>query len=349
MRKLTSTFIAVMVASVILVGCSSDSSEVTTPEPEEQKPEVTAEFSDDPTVDESTQPEIDPYEPIEAEPFKEAWPTQFKRSDAISTALFRNFEFFDSRIATACPYSANVIFELESDYRENVEKIADAMMKIFCEELDGDFWLVVGDYPFLKATIAELELESDEFGGICGIENPYNNTGCALFRTAWVMQDVTDNWLRNLAAHEIFHIVQDSISPEPPSWRTPPGSPIRIPNWITEGSATYFAAALNAYLGPDTYGDHLGAAIELLPEPRTNVDISTSQMANGFTPTVYNVGQFATEYLVAATDFESYMNLWHSRDSGMNFDDAVLASFGLSLEELYQTTSSISLDADDKS
>lgn len=123
--------LAVLVASVILAGCSSDNLEVMAPEPEEQKPKVTAESSDDLNVEESAEPQVNPYEPIEAEPFKEAWPTQFKRSHAISTALLKNFEFFDSRIATACPYSANVILELESDYREDVEKIADAMMKIF--------------------------------------------------------------------------------------------------------------------------------------------------------------------------------------------------------------------------
>jgi len=298
-------------------------------------------------VDESSTEELEtapnPYLPIVAEPFNDSWPTDFRRSEAIGTALFKNFEFFDSRIDSECSHSANIFFQRESTSDDHVEKISDAMMRIFCEELAGDIWLIVGDYPYLKEKIAELELEADEFGGICGIENPVYNTGCALFRTAWVKQDVTDTWLRNLAAHEIFHLVQDSISPDPPSWRTAPGSPIRIPNWITEGSATYFAAALNSYLGPDTYGDHLGSSIELLPDPKTDIDLSSSVMADGFTSEVYNVGQFATEYLVANSGFESYMNLWFSRDLGLDFSEGISESFGISLEELYEITSNISL------
>lgn len=155
------------------------------------------------------------------------------------------------------------------------------------------------------------------------------------------------DWLRDLTAHEVFHLVQDSISPDPPSWRIPPGSPIRIPNWVTEGSATYFAGALNAYLGPDSYSEHLGTGFELLPKPKTNVDLSSKTMSDGFTGGVYNVGQFATEYIVASSSFSAYMNLWSLRNEGSHFENSVLDSFGISLQELYDVTSNISLEAEE--
>lgn len=340
MRRL---LISLLTSAILLTGCSAtdapESANSKTAAPEAQAPTA----SETPIDDAEPEDESPLYLPLRAEPFESPWPTEFKRSESISTALASTFEYFDERIEVECPHTANVIIQNETSQEDAIVAISDSMMSIFCEELGDDIWLIAGDYPFLKATIAEQNLEADEFGGICGIERPTYNTGCALFRTAWIDQDVSDVFFRGLAAHEIFHLVQDSISPNPPSWRIPPGSPIRVPNWITEGSATFFQAALNAYLGPDSYGDHLGDSFELLPAPKTNIDLSKTDLSDGFSGSTYNVGQFATEYLVANGGFSSFMDLWRLRDQGVAFSDAVFESFGISLEELYEVAAEISL------
>ena len=339
MRRL---FVSLIASAIVLTGCST-ADKPQTENFDAPSEATTPTASEAPNVDAEQEEESPLYLPFRAKPFESPWPTEFKRSDSISTALVSTFEYFDERINVKCPHSANVVIQNETNQEDAIVAISDSIMSIFCEELGDDIWLIAGDYPFLKATIAELNLEADEFGGICGIERPIYNTGCALFRTAWIDQDVSDVFFRGLAAHEIFHLVQDSISPDPPSWRIPPGSPIRIPNWITEGSATFFQAALNAYLSPDSYGDQLGDSFELSPAPNTNIDLSKTDLSDGFSGSTYNVGQFATEYLVANAGFSSFMELWKLRDQGIAFSDAVFEAFGMPLEELYAVAAEISL------
>lgn len=79
----------------------------------------------------------DPYAAGRTEAFLAPWPTEFKRSDAIKSALYDTFEFFDSRINFNCDFKANLIFEQRPETWEQVERISDSIMKIFLRRALG--------------------------------------------------------------------------------------------------------------------------------------------------------------------------------------------------------------------
>ena len=65
------------------------------------------------------------------------------------------------------------------------------------------------------------------------------------------------------------------------------------------------------------------------------MSIDMTGLEDSYSTKTYNIGQFASEYLVANSDFETLMNTWRLRDQGYSFDEAFVESFGISRDEFY--------------
>lgn len=277
-----------------------------------------------------------------APPFQNPWPREFSRSELVESAQFRAFEFLEANSSQRCDHVSKVIFQDQSEIAAEISAIADSIVASFCADLAFDIYVVVGDYAFLTEQLARNQLRTDDFGGICGVEFvPSSMWGCALYETAWFDSRHPEESLRGLAAHEVFHLVQDSISPDPPSFRTPPGSPQRVPNWLTEGSASFIQAAIPDFLGTDDYVAFVKGSSSLRPGKKVGIDLSS--LEEGWSSEVYSVGHFASEYLVANSSIDALMDVWRLRDKGMSFPDAFAQSFGIPLEEFYNVMEEIQL------
>ena len=283
------------------------------------------------------------YVPAMAKSFEEQWPVRFSRNEVINSAQSKTFPFFEQGLQRECEYHANFYWQETHNLREEIEDIAESLITVFCSDITADIPVIVGDYDFLKQTLLEQQLKTDDFGGICGNERvPQSMAGCALFGTGWFRGDVSDALLRRLVAHELFHLVQDGISPEPESTRTPPGHPQKVPNWLTEGSAMFFEATFNDFVGEDKGWEYLKyAQTDSTIRPNSKNQIDLEILEDDFSSRTYNVGQFVSEYLVANSSFDSLMNIWRFRDEGYSFDDAFMASFGISSQDFYSVVSQI--------
>lgn len=298
--------------------------------------------------DAENEPDKPIYVPEMANSFEIQWPTRFSRNDAIHSAQSKSYRFFETALKKECNHSAVFYWQRAVDAQAEIELIGQSLVKIFCEELGADLPVIVGDYEFLQQTLVEQQLESDEFGGICGVPNDaQTHEGCALFGTGWFRGDLSNNKLRELVAHELFHVVQDAMSPEPDGTRIPLDHPQRVPNWLTEGSATFFEATFNDFLIDQNtwnYWDYAVLPAQLMPGSRLSIDLSG--METDYSGNTYNLGAFASEYLVANTSFESLLGVWHLRDEGYSFEEAFLLTFGISLQQFYETVASIEIQAE---
>ena len=290
-------------------------------------------------VDEQFEVEVDEpiYVPEMAKSFEEEWPTRFSRNDVINSAQSKSFPFFEAALQKDCGFNANFFWQENHELRDEIEHIARSLVTVFCDELSKDIPVIVGDYDFLKTTLQEQSLETDDFGGICGSEKVSSSVwGCALFGTGWFRGSVEDDGLRRLVAHELFHLVQDAMSPEPDGTRIPPDHPQKVPNWLTEGSAMFFEATFNDFISEDKtweYWKYQKSVYEI--EPGSKMSIDMTGLEDSYSTKTYNIGQFASEYLVANSDFETLMNTWRLRDQGYSFDEAFVESFGISRDEFY--------------
>jgi len=280
--------------------------------------------------------------PERALAFSQLWPNEFSRDDLIGTAQSKMHPYFEARIDTDCDRKLNIVFEESDSTDEDVTILGESILKVFCDDLPNDIWLVVGEYGFLQSVVIQNELRSDSFGGVCGTEEPPSG-GCALYDTGWVQrQGVRRDWIPGIAAHELFHVVQDSISPDPPSWSLSSTDPLSVPIWVVEGSANFFQASMKDYLGIEKYqAAPEERYCELQPGWRGGIDLKSVE--DSWSNKTYDLGQFATEYLVANYGFEEFLDLWRLRDEGMGFAEAFSMKFDISLDEFYELVSQISL------
>lgn len=310
---------------------------------EEAEPEAAVEEQFEVELEEPT------YVPEMAKSFEEEWPTRFSRNDVINSAQSKTFPFFEEGLHQECEYKANFYWQEDHDLRRQIETIAQSLVTVFCIDLTADIPVIVGDYDFLKQTLLEQQLRTDDFGGICGNEFvPDSMAGCALFGTGWFRGDVSDALLRRLVAHELFHLVQDGISPEPDGTRIPPDHPQKVPNWLTEGSAMFFEATFNDFVGDDKTWEYWKyAQTDSKIEPNSKYPIDLESLEDNFSSETYNIGQFVSEYLVANSSFDSLMSVWRFRDEGYSFDEAFMAAFGMSLQDFYSVVNQIQVLPDE--
>jgi hypothetical protein len=144
---------------------------------------------------------------------------------------------------------------------------------------------------------------------------------------------------RSTVAHEFFHTVQYSLTG--PQF-TVHGGPMtdlsskRIPRWLIEGSANYYAIYVNQKLKLSTYQEVRKSQLSDSTYNKNQIE-SLHQYDYLAKPELnpYGIGQAATEYLVASVGFESLLNIFKYTNSEGNFSAGFKKAVGISIEDFY--------------
>jgi hypothetical protein len=144
---------------------------------------------------------------------------------------------------------------------------------------------------------------------------------------------------RSTVAHEFFHTVQYSLTG--PQF-TVHGGPMtdlsskRIPRWLIEGSANYYAIYVNQKLKLSTYQEVRKSQLSDSTYNKNQIE-SLHQYDYLAKPELnpYGIGQAATEYLVASVGFESLLNIFKYTNSKGNFSAGFKKAVGISIEDFY--------------
>lgn len=327
-------------ATVLLQGCSFGSMDAV---PETESNEIPAAEN------------LLKYNPSLSPAFAEPWPTDVTRQELVDTALHKSFTFFAGSKAESCSVKTDVYITKDTlpGHVEIVDTVANTMNLLFCEHLESDLTLVAGDYLFLKQTVASEKLPKDEFDGICGYEldpSQYNRTGCASKGVAWAGVPfgtsrrgtlITERHAVSLVAHELFHLVQDSIDPGQSGHHGGSGKDFYRPVWWIEGGGEFVGRLIPRYLEVQDYGfaplpsDSYGAMPPL--EPFSDL----SSFENWDTGPVgsnghYYAGQLALEYIVASKGMEPVITLLMRLGDGESFNPAFEEVIGISVEDFYK-------------
>ena len=147
-----------------------------------------------------------------------------------------------------------------------------------------------------------------------------------------------------LLAHEYFHLVQANISKSLTgnSIRSEPGSLIGLPVWFVEGTAEFVGYSVGALAQNASYWDGRSRMLSYSPpEESTNknaiADYEIRTCCGNGTPTYsYNIGQVATEYLVASIGFQKMIDIWIDYASTRNFEKSFENVVGISKATFYE-------------
>lgn len=276
--------------------------------------------------------------------FTEPWPETFSRKQLGYSLLEVTEQYFEDNYVEECSWTPSRISESTIDIADDLDLILEEYTNTFCNHLQQDPLMLTGDYFFAKETLATTDRQTDEFGGICGGSASSNgSTGCALFHNVWI-KDTRPEMMMGVAAHELFHIVQDAVNPGTPTWRTPPDSESFVPMWFIEGAAVTYQAAVIDHLGLGDYFMYDGGSSMLLRSPKTNINMTLIEQ--GWSGEVYVVGQFATEYIIANVGFEPMLNIITEVGMGATFKDAFDIHVGMTLDDFYDKMSRIQIVKD---
>lgn len=267
-------------------------------------------------------------------PFREPWPTSFSRPEMVNTAQLKMFEYFDSNVTADCEFKAIVVFDSPRSDEKDIRYVADKFVEHFCEYLREDILLVIGEYEYLRQELRIRGLPTDDYGGVCGTFIP-RNVGCVIYHSAWVSPTLEGTMMLQIAVHELFHIVQDSLDYDEvfPSWRREEGHPKAVPMWLIEGSAVMFHSSFIEYLGLGKYKDTFGTSSLRFPNELRPIDLKKYEF--GSSQNVYNLGHYGAEYLVANTSFDQLINVWAEVGQENSFEKAFEKSFGFSIQDFY--------------
>jgi hypothetical protein len=232
------------------------------------------------------------------------------------------------------------------EHVELLEEIGKGMTGVFCQYLRDDFYILGGNYNFIKETIETERIPGDFFKG-CGQSGAMSFSACAYAQVASITnigdkrkgQTFVEDRKLTIAAHEIFHVIHDQIDPDPAGQVPPRGQEFFRPVWFIEGGGEFFGRLMPYYFGLiDYYGtftpstrngemvkkDYLGD-LELLEVRR--------QLADG-TENYYS-GQIAMEYIAASLGMEALLNIWVRMGDGQSFDSALESETGLETKQFY--------------
>jgi hypothetical protein len=135
---------------------------------------------------------------------------------------------------------------------------------------------------------------------------------------------------RAIPAHEVFHIIQDSLSGL--GINVGPDNPRAIPAWLVEGSANYYGYYVVDRMGFDKYTEHKTTNSWFNYQ---NGDPVPLIKYNDFSLDPYIIGQMATEYLVASVGFESLINIFKFSRTEGTFVSAFQKATGITTKEFY--------------
>lgn len=148
-----------------------------------------------------------------------------------------------------------------------------------------------------------------------------------------------------LLAHEYFHLVQWNLSKTTKGIRMKSGdasSANAFPAWFVEGSADFVGYSVGALSQNASYWEGRARMLSYSP-PGESVnrnsitDYEIRTCCGNDTPTYpYNIGQVATEYIVASIGFQKFLDIWTSFAITQNFEKSFESIAGISKETFYE-------------
>ena len=283
-----------------------------------------------------------------SEKFNEPWPTNVSKVELTNTALFETYEYLALIKQSDCSYSAN-IFPSESIPPEQVEvtkEILDSISNIFCKYLNKDFSVFLGNYDFAMETISEENIDTNLAKGCkpqalyCVYDNAAQIGGSlGRFDSGELILDPAQ--LETLS-HEVFHLVQGQLDPDPAGEIPPRGHeslPFR-PVWFVEGTAEYFGRVLPTYSGhikeyrTFTTTDRSGLPLPVIYLSQLSSMEEWGNGPGGGSENYYS-GHLAVKYLIASVGAESFFKIWEDLSRGEAFDEAFEDETGVSLSDFY--------------
>ena len=326
-------FAVALVIVALLAGCSLQPS---TPSMETQS---TQEANPSP---EETAPPLTP-----SSKFKTAWPTNVTADELTDTALFNTYQYFDATRRENCKadYKVHLGHPILDAHKPDIELFVKQTVEIFCDHFKNPVIVIGGNNDFVLSTVAENNYPADDYGGVCGYEVPNDaNGGCAFFDVAWVGSNwgAADNPMRvryAIVAHEIFHIVQYNLDPEPGAQIPGPGHPLFRPVWLIEGAGDYFGRAVASYLDFFPYSREVPRTREgryLEATYLADLDLLEEWQDLGSRGENYFSGQRAMEYIIANKGAESVIDLTKHLGEGQKFETAFEKTMGISVQDFYQ-------------
>jgi hypothetical protein len=137
-----------------------------------------------------------------------------------------------------------------------------------------------------------------------------------------------------LIAHEYFHLFQGAI--------TGRDSRHKIPLWFTEGTAEFVGYSLASQAMGATYWEGRKAMLSYSPknyEANSNAisdyEIKIGERGKPTFMYPYNIGQMATEYIVASIGFQKMLDIWIDYSKTGNFEISFEKVSGISKEDFY--------------
>jgi hypothetical protein len=265
------------------------------------------------------------------------WSTNFEGLSVIDSAL-KNTDSYFGTVNPSNLYEITVdksfpsseltwIKEMLGYVNGSMAKIKDNNIKVFVSDSgqwakktleSSDLWLgdPNGNYPCSGNTPNEVSCAQDNLVLLSFYDIEPNHD--------WYIQR------RSIPAHEIFHIVQDSLSGI--GVNVNPNSQRAIPAWLIEGSANYYGFYVVHKMGFNDYKESRSS--------RSWYDYSMNAQTplskyNNYSLDPYTIGQSATEYLIASAGFESLINIFKYSKTEKTFPSAFKKAVGISLEEFY--------------
>jgi hypothetical protein len=289
-----------------------------------------------------------PFVPEISSAFDSPWPTDVSRLELVNTALYKSFEYFDSIKKSNCQLSPKIFGgdPMPPDHVKVLEDIVQQMTSVFCNYLSDEFYVIGGNYKFIKKTIRSENIPGDYEKG-CGQNGKIPFSACAFAQIASITnigdtrkgQTFIEDRKLTIAAHEVFHVIHDQIDPDPGGQIPPRGQEFFRPVWFIEGGGEFFGRLMPYYFGlidhygtftPSTrYGEPVQKALlgdlEFLEIRR--------QVADGTEN--YYAGQIALEYITASLGMEALLDIWVRMGDGQSFDSAFESVTGLDTKKFY--------------
>ena len=148
-----------------------------------------------------------------------------------------------------------------------------------------------------------------------------------------------------LLAHEYFHLVQANLSQTTSGVRTKSGdanSANAFPAWFLEGTAEFVGYSVAALSQSASFWDGRARMLSYAP-PEESInknaiaDYEIRTCCGNNTPTYpYNIGQVATEYIVASIGFQKMLDIWIDYATTRNFEKSFERVTGISKIAFYE-------------
>jgi hypothetical protein len=148
-----------------------------------------------------------------------------------------------------------------------------------------------------------------------------------------------------LLAHEYFHLVQTNLQKSKggmPLVSDDPNSRNALPAWFVEGTAEFVGYSVAALAQNASYWEGRAKMLSYSPPgPSTNrnsiIDYEIRTCCGNDTPTYpYNIGQVASEYIIASVGFQKMLDIFIDFGTSQNFEKSFEKVTGISKTVFYE-------------